>query len=365
MLLVRRSWFIGPDRANASLTLPLALGPSSCTFFFSEPRATPEARLALGAAFLRAARFTFLRSALSVMVFVFILVRCSILLDSCVFFHQLLQTVAGKAYRELSILAIAFATQHRSRPYLGCRIIAPARKPRVRPAAGRACGAGDWRFRDWRRGVVGCWRLLAGSRLLAPRSGEELLDVLHRVVRLAGVEIALGRFAHFVSFGVKIHLRRDAAAPGRGPRPTLAELRAGIARGWWPPAGRRRSAADSAPRSGTAASPRASCRRSTAAALLPSRPSNRASGCAGTGLLPCPPGTRSETPDPWRCAASAARPARARPVRRHRRPAPRDPEIRAMVSPRSAASAAAFTSSFRLPRRDSASGSLSASSILA
>src|SRR5262249_16871745 len=41
------------------------------TFFFSDPRATREARLALGAAFLRAARFSFLRSALSVMFVVF------------------------------------------------------------------------------------------------------------------------------------------------------------------------------------------------------------------------------------------------------------------------------------------------------
>ena len=43
------------------------------TLFFMEPRATPDARLALGAAFLREARFSFLRSALSVMFFVFIL----------------------------------------------------------------------------------------------------------------------------------------------------------------------------------------------------------------------------------------------------------------------------------------------------
>src|SRR5580658_3708203 len=84
-----------------------------------EPRATPDARLALGAAFLRAARFTFLRSALSSICLVFILFEYSILLDSCVLFHQLLQTVAGKAYRELSILAIAFATQHRSASVLG------------------------------------------------------------------------------------------------------------------------------------------------------------------------------------------------------------------------------------------------------
>ena len=41
-------------------------------FFFWDPRATPAARLALGAAFFRAVRFSFLRSVLSVTVFVFI-----------------------------------------------------------------------------------------------------------------------------------------------------------------------------------------------------------------------------------------------------------------------------------------------------
>ena len=41
-------------------------------FFFIDPRATPEARLALGAAFLRAVRFSFFRSVRSVTVFVFI-----------------------------------------------------------------------------------------------------------------------------------------------------------------------------------------------------------------------------------------------------------------------------------------------------
>jgi hypothetical protein len=35
-------------------------------------------------------------------------------LNPCVFFDQLLQPVAGKAYRELSIIAIAFAAQHRA-----------------------------------------------------------------------------------------------------------------------------------------------------------------------------------------------------------------------------------------------------------
>ena len=84
-----------------------------------EPRATPDARLALGAAFLRAVRFTFLRSALSSICFVFILFEYSILLDSCVLFHQLLQTVAGEAYRELSILAISFATQDGSAAVFG------------------------------------------------------------------------------------------------------------------------------------------------------------------------------------------------------------------------------------------------------
>jgi len=42
------------------------------TRFFREPRATPAARLGFGAAFLRDARFSFLRSVLSVIFLVFI-----------------------------------------------------------------------------------------------------------------------------------------------------------------------------------------------------------------------------------------------------------------------------------------------------
>src|SRR5580693_2144457 len=117
-----------------------------CTFFFMEPRATPDARLALGAAFLRAARFTFLRSALSVIDLVFIRFDYSILLDSCVLFHHLLQTVAGKAYRELSILAIAFATQHRSPAVFGMP---------DHGAGAKAATAGGW---------PGCLRRHGGAR---------------------------------------------------------------------------------------------------------------------------------------------------------------------------------------------------------
>src|SRR5580704_3584419 len=156
-----------------------------CTFFFMEPRATPDARLALGAAFLRAARFTFLRSALSVIDLVFIRFDYSILLDSCVLFHQLLQTVAGKAYRELSILAIAFATQHRSPAIFGMpdhgagAKAAGARRgtgPRLRA---RGLGFGDWRGR--------CGHISAGG--LRPALIKELLDIIDGVVRFAGVEI--------------------------------------------------------------------------------------------------------------------------------------------------------------------------------
>src|SRR6202044_1033054 len=116
-----------------------------CTFFFMEPRATPDARLALGAAFLRAARFTFLRSALSSICLVFILFKYSILLDSCVLFHQLFQTVAGKAYRELSILAIAFATQHGSAAIF--RMPDHGAGPEAATARGSrrpGLGLGDW-----------------------------------------------------------------------------------------------------------------------------------------------------------------------------------------------------------------------------
>ena len=54
----------------AIVGLPLV---SFLTLFFVEPRATPAARFGLGAAFLRDARFSFLRSVLSVVVLVFIL----------------------------------------------------------------------------------------------------------------------------------------------------------------------------------------------------------------------------------------------------------------------------------------------------
>ncbi len=141
------------------------------TFFFREPRATPDARFGLGAAFLRAVRLIFLRSALSVIDFVFILFECSILLDSCVLFHQLLQTVAGKAYRELSILAISFATQDGSAAaYLGWRIMAPAQtgslsRTRLRRWTA-VCGISGWGAVGWWWGeretlVAGGWWLVA------------------------------------------------------------------------------------------------------------------------------------------------------------------------------------------------------------
>ena len=83
MLFVRKSSLIEkPLRRLPHLTLTLALD-HILDFFFMEPRATPAARLALGAAFLRAARFSFLRSALSVIV----LRVHSVSLQPCVFFH--------------------------------------------------------------------------------------------------------------------------------------------------------------------------------------------------------------------------------------------------------------------------------------
>src|SRR5580658_545632 len=132
-----------------------------------EPRATPDARLALGAAFLRAARFTFLRSALSVIDLVFIRFDYSILLDSCVLFHQLLQTVAGKAYRELSILAITFATQHGSAAIFG--VANGGAGAEAARAAGRwpVVGGGGWGARR------SCWLLVVGGGADAlPRSAK-------------------------------------------------------------------------------------------------------------------------------------------------------------------------------------------------
>src|SRR6185312_3392392 len=57
------------------------------TFFFIEPRATVEARLAFGAAFLRAARFSFLRSSVGLLFVFAILYSLSDLLQGCVFLH--------------------------------------------------------------------------------------------------------------------------------------------------------------------------------------------------------------------------------------------------------------------------------------
>src|SRR5580700_764340 len=173
-----------------------------CTFFFMEPRATPDARLALGAAFLRAARFTFLRSALSVIDLVFIRFDYSILLDSCVLFHQLLQTVAGKAYRELSILAIAFATEHRSPAVFGMP---------DHGAGAEAATAGGWARHLRRHSGIGGWRgrkpglgiggwgtgTLYRVSTLVPVL-EELLDVIDGVVRFASEEIGPGGLTRLI-----------------------------------------------------------------------------------------------------------------------------------------------------------------------
>src|ERR1700722_12045441 len=119
-------------------------------------------------------------------------VNCSILLDSCVLFHQLLQTVAGKAYRELSILAIAFATEHRSAAIFGMPDHGAGAEAATAGGRARGGGAGTLRVdRGWGRG--GC----------LPSLREELLNVIHGVVCFAGVEIGPD--------GLSLHLRR---APG-------------------------------------------------------------------------------------------------------------------------------------------------------
>jgi len=66
MLLVRNRW---DTPAVYRFRWPCA---ARLIFFFIDPRATPEARFAFGAAFLRAARFNFFLSVRSVTVFVFI-----------------------------------------------------------------------------------------------------------------------------------------------------------------------------------------------------------------------------------------------------------------------------------------------------
>ncbi len=91
--------------------------------------------MAFGAAFLRAVRFSFLRSVLSVNV---LRVHQS-LLQSCVFFHQLLQSVAREIDRDLSILALPFAPDHRSGAVLGVLYYCTC----ARGLFGRGGGAGS------------------------------------------------------------------------------------------------------------------------------------------------------------------------------------------------------------------------------
>ena len=81
--------------------------------------------------------------------------------------------------------------------------------------------------------------------------------------------------------------------------------------GYSAPADRRQTAGENAPNSGTGAFRRSSCQRSTGGALLPSELRSPAIACGETGPPPCPPERRSETPGPWRYAASAAIPGPA------------------------------------------------------
>src|SRR5580700_9199641 len=122
--------------------------------------------------------------------------------------------------------------------------------------------------------------------------------------------------------GIRSTLVWDSDRP-----PATPALLSGTATEWTLPAARLQNAAGSAHWSETAAAPPASCPRSRAAAPLPWQPWNRASACAETSPLPDPPGTQWETPAPWRCAASATKPARVNPANRCPPPAPRDPEI--------------------------------------
>ena len=163
-----------------------------------------------------------------------------------------------------------------------------ARALAARPAERRAA-AGSGRL-PMGRGNCGAayggrlrrrWRLAAGIERHAPLA-EELRNVLHRVVRLPGERAALGRSAE-----------RRTARPSDSPRPARrADARSTISSvrhlaqetttAWTAPARRRRTAGGTAPRSESAACARASCPRSTAAALLPAPLRNSSTGCAGT-----------------------------------------------------------------------------------
>src|SRR3569833_3910688 len=131
---------------------------SCLTFFLFEPRATVEARLAFGAAFLRAARCSFLRSSVDSIFFVFI-----------VSFYR--QTFVRPAYfstsffnpprsKATTIFASAPSPSRRTMvplPYLGCSTTVPVDAGRL--GAGGATGIAA---RGLGGGTVCACRLIEG-----------------------------------------------------------------------------------------------------------------------------------------------------------------------------------------------------------
>ena len=97
------------------------------TLALFSPRA--PVRGPFGAAFLRAARFTFLRSSLSVMLLVFAMYLANLSITAIFetlealqlgkLLHQLLHAVLLKLYCNLRVIPIAFASKHSSFAILG------------------------------------------------------------------------------------------------------------------------------------------------------------------------------------------------------------------------------------------------------
>ena len=230
--------------------------------------------------------------------------------------HQLLQPEPRELYRNLGVFPISFS--------LVDSALAVFRVADFLPRAEALLAFG---FLD------DCLRHI---EFLAAR-GEELGDIVDRVVALAGVG-RLGAFRTLALPGQRSGLRprrssartcgrrwgRDAAdrtlpsdsrpvgsCPSTDGAASLLILRPDLrapppetARAHWLRAGRSRTAGGRLPGSGPAYPWRASCPHSTAAALPRCRPSQAACASAGKVLLQARTGTPAETPDPWRRAAS-------------------------------------------------------------
>ena len=189
-------------------------------------------------------------------------------------------------------------------PYLGCSTVMPARRALRTARAEQPVGIGLRRPRKRRRrrlrrslAADSAARLLGGVERHAALA-EELRDILHRVVSLAGEGVALGRLANVVALAHQIRLRPARPA---GPRSTIR-----CCRHFAQEPGRRRplllAAAEPPPVSRPREDqPLARARHAHVAQpplLFQRRFANSSSGCAGTAPVPCPTGITTGNSSP-------------------------------------------------------------------